>query len=500
MGGDDLIPGTVLSTDPRTARSGGSSLAEPSLQPGDILGSYQLERLLGEGSMGQVFLARHVRLGRQVALKVLRQSFAHDSTFVRRFFQEAHAVNQINHEHIVEIFDFVEDPAAGHVYCVMELLRGQSLSELVQTEKLSLARIRRLMVQACAALGAAHQLGVVHRDIKPDNLFVAHKNGQADFVKVLDFGVAKVLTAEGLNGTLDGTIIGTPTYMSPEQAAGLPVDPRADIYAVGTVLYELLAGRPPFLASNFGQLMVKILTEAPPALPALTTAGEPIPPSLVQLTLRCLAKEPEQRPAQLSEVITVLLAEAPASLATAVPPEDRPTQPVRVPLALVARRPAPMMTGGVLALAVAGLGLWFSAGRAADVPASTSAAPQVAHAAPAAEPKGAEALAPVSLTVRSMPEGARVVRADTGETLGVTPWVTSLPKSAAPLGLRVELAGYVPSEHQVALDASGTLEVPLVRVQPARVAKSSAPSTARTPTSRKPSSGNRDAVIDPFAP
>jgi eukaryotic-like serine/threonine-protein kinase len=489
MGGDDLIPGTVLSTAPRTAKSGGSSQEESALQPGDILGSYQLEQLLGEGSMGQVFQARHVRLGRQVALKVLRSAFAHDSTFVRRFFQEAHAVNQINHEHIVEIFDFVEDTAQGHVYCVMELLRGQSLSDLLRDEKLSLARIRRLMVQVCAALGAAHHLGVVHRDIKPDNLFVAHKNGQEDFVKVLDFGVAKVLTAEGLNGTLDGTIIGTPTYMSPEQAAGLPVDARADIYAVGTVLYELLSGRPPFVASNFGQLMVKILTEAPPALPTLTPGGEAIPPALAHLALRCLSKDPEARPAQLSELISALVADAVVPVA----PEDRPTQPVRVPLALIARRPGVRASAGLLVAAVAGLGVWWttSHGHASSV---TPVAPTPVAERPAPAP------APVSLTVRSAPAGARVVRADTGEMLGVTPWVANLPASAAPLGLRVELAGYTPSEHKVSLDASSTLEVPLVPVPVVTKPSRSTSAHTRASTSRKSTSGSRDAVIDPFAP
>ncbi len=157
MGGDDLIPGTVLSSGSRNAAHGASSLGENQLQVGDVLGSYQLERLLGEGSMGQVFQARHVRLGRQVALKVLRSTFAHDGNFVRRFFQEAHAVNQINHEHIVEIFDFVEDPAQGHVYCVMELLRGQSLSDLLREDKLSLGRIRRIMVQVGASESAVHR-------------------------------------------------------------------------------------------------------------------------------------------------------------------------------------------------------------------------------------------------------------------------------------------------------------------------------------------------------
>ncbi|HWK89662.1 MAG TPA: protein kinase [Longimicrobium sp.] len=467
------------------------------MQSGDILGSYQLERLLGEGSMGQVFQARHVRLGRQVALKVLRSAFSHDGGFVRRFFQEARAVNQINHEHIVEIFDFVEDPAAGHVYCVMELLRGQSLSDLQREERLSLARIRGIMVQVCAALGAAHQLGVVHRDIKPDNLFIAQKSGQPDFVKVLDFGVAKLLTAEGVNGTLDGTIIGTPTYMSPEQAAGLPVDARADIYAVGTVLHELLSGQPPFVASNFGQLMVKVLTEPPPELPTHTPAGEPIPAGLARITARCLSKEPEDRPAQLAEVITWLLADS--DTPPVVAPEDRPTRPMPMPFALrMPRRAGWVAMAGAVAAAAVGLVLTMGGGEPAASPSRAAVGGEPVAVAPKPQP------APVSLTVNSVPAGARVVRADTGETLGVTPWGVQMPSAAESLRVRLELAGYVPSEHQLRLDASSTLEVPLVRAQtkPAR-STANAPSRTslqRTSLSRKSPVENRDAVIDPFAP
>ncbi|MFY0563905.1 serine/threonine-protein kinase [Archangium lansingense] len=484
MRGDDLISGTVLSGSFQAAD--GSTIADRELQEGAILGSYQLERLLGEGSMGQVFQARHTRLGRQVALKVLRSAFAHDGGFVRRFFQEARAVNQINHEHIVEIFDFIEDEQQGHVYCVMELLRGQSLSALLKEERLSVSRIRRILVQVCAALSAAHRLGVVHRDIKPDNLFVTHKGGQQDFVKVLDFGVAKLLTAEGTSGTLDGTIIGTPTYMSPEQAAGLPVDHRADIYAVGTVLYELLSGQPPFQASNFGQLMVKILTEPPPPLPSHTPAGEPVPQVLAQLALRCLAKEPGDRPQQLAEVITALLVGAgPESVPSPVLSEDeRPTQPMAVPAALFgARRPWPLIAAGVVAVAVAGLSLAWGVQRGA----SLAVAGEVA------------ALAPVTLTVHSVPEGARVVRADTGEALGVTPLVKQLPRAANPLGLRVELAGFAPSEQEVRLDSSATLEVPLVPAVAPQPGHSAAREPSRLPVHRQQNPGVRDDVIDPFA-
>jgi serine/threonine-protein kinase len=435
MGGDDVISNTVLSGSFHAA--GGPTGVDRELQQGDILGSYQLERLLGEGSMGQVFQARHVRLGRQVALKVLRSAFAHDSGFVQRFFQEARAVNQINHEHIVEIFDFIEDVPNGRVYCVMELLRGQSLSALLKEEQLSVARIRRMLVQVCAALGAAHQLGVVHRDIKPDNLFVIHKGEQADFIKVLDFGVAKLLTSEATSGTMDGTIIGTPTYMSPEQAAGLPVDQRADIYAVGTVLYEMLRGQPPFQAPNFGQLMVKILTEPPPPLPSHTPLGEPVPAALAQLALRCLAKEPAERPQQLSEVVTALLAEAGPEPKLA--PEQRPTLPMRVPAGLSgARRPWPLIAASGVAVAVAGLALW----RGVERGASAAVAREVTAPAP-------------------VTPGAHEVR-------------------------------------QEVLEPATALEKPRAPVEPLPP-QDRARQPVRTKAHRKQTSGVRDDVIDPFA-
>jgi serine/threonine-protein kinase len=496
MGAEDLFAQTVLSSRGGPVSTSGGSRVLAELQEGSVLGSYQLERLLGEGSMGRVYQARHARLGRQVALKVLRDDHARDSSFVQRFFQEARTVNQINHEHIVEIFDFVDEGEGGHVYCVMELLRGQSLSALLKEESLSLARIQRIVVQVCAALGAAHQVGVVHRDVKPDNLFISQRGGQPDFVKVLDFGVAKLLTSEGnLTGTLDGTIIGTPAYMAPEQAAGLPVDHRADIYAVGNILYELLAGHPPFQATAFGQLVVQIITQPPPPLPTHLPSGEPMPPALAELVMRCLAKEPEARPQHLVEVTTALLLlpitggteglilSASEVAAARIAESERPTTRMRVPAALRDRRVALAVGGLVLALVSGGL-TWRGLGTVRSPPAPL--ADGVAAALGVAEP--------VTLKVSSFPQGAQVLRADTGEVLGTTPLVKQLPREAAPLGLRVELAGYVPLERVVRLDGSVTeaeLTVPLAKSQQA---PRHAPAGTR---SRK--GGSRDEVIDPFA-
>ncbi|HSP20055.1 MAG TPA: serine/threonine-protein kinase [Myxococcaceae bacterium] len=220
-------------------------------KPGDILGQYRLERMLGEGAMGRVFQAHHVSLGRPAAVKVLRAEHARNGHLIQRFFHEARAVNQINHAHIVEILDFVEEAARSgrsRVYCVMEMLEGLSLTELLARERPSVARAVGIVRQVCDALQAAHAVGVIHRDVKPDNLFVLEREG-ADFVKVLDFGVAKLVAPLGdvpMTTTVEGTIVGTPAYMAPEQATGGNADARTDLYSVGVVLYELLAGHPPF--------------------------------------------------------------------------------------------------------------------------------------------------------------------------------------------------------------------------------------------------------------
>ncbi len=285
------------------------SLTHPAREKeGDVLGSYQLVKLIGEGSMGRVFLARHVRLGRQVALKVMRPEHLRTPHLVQRFFQEARSVNQINHEHIVEVFDFVnevEGSGAGRAYCVMELLLGASLAELLRKQPLDIKRAVHITRQVCVALEAAHQLGVVHRDVKPDNIFITERNGDANFTKVLDFGVAKLtapLGEEKASETIEGTIVGTPAYMAPEQAAGLGADYRADIYGVGVVLYEILAGHPPFESTSFGQLVVQIITKPPPPLPQFTSRGERIPGKLKAVVMRCLEKEPLDRPLSMDEL------------------------------------------------------------------------------------------------------------------------------------------------------------------------------------------------------
>src|SRR6185295_9058767 len=287
-------------------------------KPGDVLGQYRLEGVLGEGAMGRVFQARHVSLGRPAAVKVLRAEHAKNTHLIQRFFHEARAVNQINHAHIVEILDFVEETAVSgraRVYCVMEMLEGQSLTELLTREQPGVARAVGIVRQVCDALQAAHDVGVIHRDVKPDNLFVLERDGR-DFVKVLDFGVAKLVAPLGdvpMTTTVEGTIVGTPAYMAPEQATGGNADARTDLYSVGVVLYELLAGHPPFQAPAFGQLVAQVLSSPPPPLPAHTRSGERIPGALGAVVRRCLAKNPEDRYQSLRDLARALevAAEAP---------------------------------------------------------------------------------------------------------------------------------------------------------------------------------------------
>jgi serine/threonine protein kinase len=201
-------------------------LTDPLERAGDVLGVYEIIDLIGEGGMGRVFMASHVTLGRRVAIKVLKPEQASKRDSVARFFSEARAVNQINHEHIVEVIDFVDDPEKQRVYCVMELLAGKPLGGLLKEEKLSVRRAVHIAWQIGDALQAAHEAGVVHRDVKPDNVFLIQRSGIQDYVKVLDFGVAKLaFGADGPDGvavtdTREGSIMGTPTHMAPEQFLG----------------------------------------------------------------------------------------------------------------------------------------------------------------------------------------------------------------------------------------------------------------------------------------
>jgi serine/threonine protein kinase len=277
---------------------------------GTVLGAYKLVELLGKGGMGYVFRAEHVKLGREVALKLLRGDYAKRRDAVLRFFQEAKTVNRVRHRNIVDVTDFVELPD-GTTFIIMELLRGQSLGKWARTG-VDLPRALAVLVQICDGLGAAHAVGVVHRDLKPDNVIVVPTSDGAELVKLLDFGVAKLVNREDHDDDLGfqtaaGSVIGTPAYMSPEQAGGMAVDHRSDIYSLGAIMYELFCGQPMFRGRSFGEYVRKHLTEAP-VLPHMTPGGANIDPNLEALILKSLAKDPEHRFSNILELRDGLLA------------------------------------------------------------------------------------------------------------------------------------------------------------------------------------------------
>jgi serine/threonine-protein kinase len=284
------------------------ALLRERLAPGTVLGSYKLAKWLGSGGMGDVYLAEHTQLGRMVALKRLRSDFANNRAGLQRFFQEARAVNQIHHEHIVEITDFIQE--SEHTYCVMEFLDGPTLAELVQsTGIMPLTQALGIALQVCDALEAVHQAGIVHRDLKPQNIMLIERIGEPHFVKLLDFGVAKLI--EGADGKIDkrsgaqttgSMLLGTPAYMSPEQLLGNPVDHRADVYALGVILYEMTTGTNPFVTETWGQAVVRHATQIPDPPSKTRGASNPLPGELEQLILKCLEKDPNKRPDSIAEV------------------------------------------------------------------------------------------------------------------------------------------------------------------------------------------------------
>jgi eukaryotic-like serine/threonine-protein kinase len=284
----------------------GHGLEEPE-RIGTTLGSYKVLELLGKGGMGYVYRAEHAKLGREVALKLLRSDYARRRDAVARFFQEARTVNRVRHRNIVDVTDFVELDD-GTTFIIMEFLRGQNLGKWARTG-IDLPRALAVLVQICDGLGAAHQVGVVHRDLKPDNIIVVPTNDGAELVKLLDFGVAKLLNRDDEDigfQTQAGSVIGTPAYMSPEQAGGMVIDARSDTYALGAIMYELFCGQPMFRGRSFGEYVRKHLTEMP-VPPRATEQGRGIDPALEMVILRCLEKDPNARFPTIVELRDALL-------------------------------------------------------------------------------------------------------------------------------------------------------------------------------------------------
>jgi serine/threonine protein kinase len=351
------------------------------LEAGTMVGEYRVEHKLGEGGMATVYAAVHPVIGKQAAIKVMSPRLKADAGAVSRFILEARAVNRIGHRNIVDVFGFGVLPD-GRSFFVMEWLHGETLHERLwrQHGPLPLPEVLHILDEMCDALEAAHRQGIVHRDLKPANVFVCNDRGRGPEIKLLDFGVAKLMYPERVPHTTDvGSVVGTPEYVSPEQARAQAVDGRSDLYALGVMAYEMVLGRLPFLADNPIDA-IDMHIHAPPPRPRILWRD--IPPPLEQLILALLAKEPAQRPT-VPQVRATLV----SLRATATPALDR------VPVAVA---PAPSLRAWrpfyrerrrrlmVAAVALAFVLLALVAYRPAQIRAQqpTQSSPPVAAAAP----------------------------------------------------------------------------------------------------------------------
>ncbi len=299
------------------------SLPSESGLVGQLLdGRYRIEAELGHGGMGAVYRATHVHLEQRVAIKVLRPHLAGDPVAARRFAREARGTFQLDSEHAVRVSDFgVTDD--GLLYMVMEHLDGRTVAdELGADGALSPRRAAHVAAQVCHALESAHRLGFVHRDLKPENIMLVRRGADPDWVKVLDFGLAKLIEGAGGNIfsvaalTQRDMVFGTPEYMAPEQAMGEPVDGRTDLYALGATLFEMLTGRPPFVDAVPMRLLSHHVKSAPPSLATVAPELAPLL-ELDALVRRCLAKQPAQRPQSAAELGAALRAIGPGLPGTA---------------------------------------------------------------------------------------------------------------------------------------------------------------------------------------
>ena len=275
---------------------------------GQVLdGRYQILRKLGEGGMGEVYAARHIRLGKEVALKLLRHEIVSNQEAVKRFEQEARSASSIGHKNIIGLLDSGELPD-GRIYLSMELLEGAPLNELIM-QPVAPDRLLNILIQTGHGLAAAHKKGIVHRDMKPENVYVTTTPEGEDVAKILDFGIAKVSGADGNNHlTKTGTIFGTPFYMAPEQALGQNVDQRADVYAVGVIMYECFCGAVPFQGESFMGILTQHIT-AEPKPPSRMAAehGRTLPPGVEEIILHAMRKDPEHRYQSMDELIAALV-------------------------------------------------------------------------------------------------------------------------------------------------------------------------------------------------
>jgi len=436
---------------------------------GTTIGNYKVTAQLGEGGMGIVYLAQHPAIGRKAAIKVLHPKLAADPEVVSRFFHEARASNAIRHPNIVEAYDYGTRPD-GAPYIIMEYLEGESLAaRLARLGRLPLRTALDFVQQAAGALAAAHDKAVVHRDLKPDNLFVTAdpRVPGAEQIKILDFGIAKLAASvenQVSHKTRTGVMLGTPLYMSPEQCLGVKeVDHRTDIYSLGCILHEMLCGAPPFVSEGFGALVNMHINEPP----AKASKQRPdVPAAVDRLILRMLAKKAEDRFATMAAVqqaIAPELARAPtprqSELGPVISAKTAPRELLNATtLSAAASGPLPTEPGPVarrrglragiaaaVLLAAGGAAVVALRAPAPSPPLAVVAAPSPAAVAPPATappPTPPPGPAPIEAQLDSTPRGALVSVG--GVVIGTTPMTWRTAPSDRPTTLTFALDGYKP--------------------------------------------------------
>jgi serine/threonine-protein kinase len=363
-----------------------------------IADRYHVVKKLGEGGMGQVYLAEHVKMGRRSAIKVMNPSMVHDHDAVARFNREAANASRITHPNVCAVYDFGETPD-GMIYLAMEFIEGEPLTDLVEREhQLPLPRAVDIFAQVADALQAAHDLGIVHRDLKPDNIMLSRGRDGRDVVKVVDFGIAKAVGGDeaGQKVTKTGLVVGTPEFMSPEQLSGDKVDGRSDLYSLALVLFQMLTGELPFKADSVQETMIKRLTDEPKKL-AAARPDLTFPAGLQAVLDTALAKLPTERYQQVTKFAGDVTAVAgrggvtaamPATRAQAVDTEARTQVLAASETAAMAAKPAPgrapakppakkrslvpVIVGAVVVLGGAGAGLVLMNGKTGGTPADST--------------------------------------------------------------------------------------------------------------------------------
>ncbi len=338
IGAGETVAGTAVGAPPKPHGVHGE------LRPGMQVSEYIIDKKIGQGGMGVVYAATHPMIGKRCAIKVIGANLGADDVVVQRFIQEARSVNQIGHPNIIDVFSFGQLPD-GRNYFVMDYLDGESLRARLYRSFMSIPDAIQILDEVVSALEAAHEKGIVHRDLKPDNVFLSSVRGGFTKVTVLDFGIAKLVTNNGvgIHKTSTGEMVGTPAYLSPEQARGRNVDYRTDIYALGVMMYEMITGRIPFIAEAAMDIVMMHIS-TPPTKPS--TYKPDIPVLLEQTIMEMLAKDPDQRPTltHIRNVFAELVASGQVQLeagSTATFRSDLKSRPASSPRNQLARAPTP---------------------------------------------------------------------------------------------------------------------------------------------------------------